>query len=306
MTEKCQHRMPAPLVLRRGAALLMLLVLLFVCHAARGADEGRDGKQGANAGTAEKAAVGITEHLGSRIPLDITFRDEGGKPVRLAELVTGPTVILPVYFSCTNVCYNLQWGLAQVLPKIKSRPGEDYRVISVSFDETDSPQLAAKFKRVYLTAMHAPFPEGGWRFLTGDAENIRRLTDAAGFGFQRRGRDFLHPSGSFIITGDGTIVRYLYGTSFLAKDLTLALIEARDGTSGATIRKIVDYCFTFDPDQKTYAFNLLRVSATVVVLCTGGFLLFLIVTGRKRRKTVSRGDAEDAEKTKIKIYKVKS
>jgi len=249
------------------------MLLIFVCN---------------GAWSAEKTTIGITEHLGSRIPLDITFRDETGKPVRLAELVTGPTIILPVYFSCTNVCYNLQWGLAQVLPKIRSKAGEEYRVLSVSFDENDSPQLAATFKRVYLNSMHAPFPDDGWRFLTGDADNIHRLTDAAGFGFQRRGRDFIHPSGSFIITRDGTIVRYLYGTTFLPKDLALALIEARDGTSGATIRKIVDYCFVFDPGQKTYAFNLLRVSATVVILCTGGFLVFLIMTGKKRKQRILR------------------
>ena len=262
-----------PPFLLRCCPLLLGMLLIFVCN---------------GAWSAEKTTIGITEHLGSRIPLDITFRDETGKPVRLAELITGPTVILPVYFSCTNVCYNLQWGLAQVLPKIRSKAGEEYRVLSVSFDENDSPQLAATFKRVYLNSMHAPFPDDGWRFLTGDADNIHRLTDAAGFGFQRRGRDFIHPSGSFIITRDGTIVRYLYGTTFLPKDLALALIEARDGTSGATIRKIVDYCFVFDPGQKTYAFNLLRVSATVVILCTGGFLVFLIMTGKKRKQRILR------------------
>ena len=255
---------------RLWLALILSLLLIFTGSAHSHTDE---------------TFLGLNEQIGSKIPLDVIFRDEGGKPVRLAELVTGPTIILPVYFSCTNVCYNLQWGLAQVLTKIKSKPGEEYRVISVSFDENDTPQLASKFKRVYLTAMHAPFPESGWRFLTGDVENIRRLTDSAGYGFQRKGRDFLHPSASFIITRDGTIVRYLYGTTFLAKDLTLALIEAKDGTSGATIRKIVDYCFVFDPEQKTYSFNLLRVSATVVILCAGGFLVFLILTGRKRRRS---------------------
>ena len=268
-TSECGRPRKAPAA-RLWLASLLSLLLFFTGSAHSHTDE---------------TFLGLNEQIGAKIPLDIIFRDEGGKPVRLAELVTGPTIILPVYFSCTNVCYNLQWGLAQVLTRIKSKPGEEYRVISVSFDENDTPQLASKFKRVYLAAMHAPFPESGWRFLTGDVENIRRLTDSAGYGFQRKGRDFLHPSASFIITRDGTIVRYLYGTTFLAKDLTLALIEAKDGTSGATIRKIVDYCFVFDPEQKTYSFNLLRVSATVVILCAGGFLVFLILTGRKRRRS---------------------
>jgi len=235
----------------------------------------------------EGAAVGVTEHLGAKIPLDVSFRDETGQPVRLGDLVTGPTIILPVYYRCTNICNFLQQGLAAALPAVKQKPGEEYRVISVSFDETETPELAARYKKTYLTSMNAPFPEQGWRFLTGDAASIRRLTDAAGYRFFRKGRDFVHPVASFIITGDGTIVRYLYGTTFLPKDLTLAFIEAREGKVGTTIRKVVGYCFTFDPVGKTYVFNLLRVSATVVILSAGGFLAFLILTGAKRRRRPS-------------------
>lgn len=234
------------------------------------------------------ATIGLDERLGAKIPLDITFRDETGRPVRLEYLIAGPTIILPVYYSCTNVCNFLQGGLATVLPTVKGTPGEAYRVLSVSIDETETPALAAKYKKMYLTSMDAPFPDKGWRFLTGDAQNIRRLTEAAGYRFQRKGRDFIHPVASFVIAGDGTIVRYLYGTSFLAKDLTLALLEAREGKVGATIRKVVGYCFSYDPAGKTYVFNLLRVSATVVILSAGGFLAFLILTGRKRRQHPSR------------------
>lgn len=291
MTDRCRHTPRGVTGTRRllpgFRAALLLLMLLFVYDEGR-ADRGVGSKTGVDAVATEEPSVGINEHLGAKIPLDITFRDEGGTPVRLAELVTGPTVILPVYFSCTNVCYNLQWGLAQVLPRIKSRPGDEYRVISVSFDENDSPELAAKFKRVYLSAMHAPFPEDGWRFLTGDAASIKRFTDAVGFSFQRRGHDFLHPVASIVVAGDGTIVRYLYGASFLPKDLTLALIEAREGKGGTAVRKVMEYCFSYDPERKSYVFNLLRVSATVVIICTGGFLVFLIVTGRKRKSIERR------------------
>lgn len=270
--------------MKRCIRCLCLLVLLGLAgHAPRARCE-----EAHQHGEPREATVGLTEHLGARIPLELVFHDENGRPVRLGDLVSGPTIILPVYFGCPNVCYNLQWGLAKVLPRINNRPVSEYRVISVSFDETDTPKLAAKFKRVYLDAIQAPFPEQGWRFLTGDAETIRRLTDAAGYGFQRKGRDFVHPSASLVVDGSGTIVRYLYGTSFLPKDISLALIEARDGTSGATIRRVMDFCFTFDPQQKTYVFNLLRVSATVVILCTGGFLAYLVASnkrsGRQPRK----------------------
>ena len=232
--------------------------------------------------------VGLDERLGAKVPLDLTFRDETGKAVRLGDLVTGPTIILPVYYSCTNVCNYLQSGLARVLPALKGTPGRDYRVVSVSFDETETPALADRARKMYLTSMSVPFPEDGWRFLTGDAGIIRRLTAAAGYSFQRKGRDFIHPVASIIVARDGTIVRYLYGTTFLPKDLALALLEAREGKVGVTVRRVVGYCFSFDPAAKTYVFNLLRVSATVVMLSAGGFLAFLFLGGRKRRQPSRR------------------
>jgi protein SCO1/2 len=233
---------------------------------------------------ASKAGVGLDERLGGKIPLELSFRDETGRKVRLSELVTGPTIILPVYYSCTNVCNFLQQGLASALPKVQQAPAKDYRVLSVSFDETETPELAAKFKRTYLTSMNSQFPEDGWRFLTGGIEEIRGLTNAAGYRFKRQGRDFIHPVVSMVITRDGTIVRYLYGTSFLPKDITLALLEAKDGKIGRSVHRLIDYCFTFDPQGKTYVFNLLRVSATVVIVMAGSFLAFLILTGKKLPK----------------------
>ena len=233
----------------------------------------------------DEAAIGVDERLGSKIPLDLAFRDETGKRVRLADLVTGPTIILPVYYSCTNVCNYLQGGLARVLGSIKRKPVTEYRVISVSFDETETPQQAARSKRMYLASMNVPFPEDGWRFLTGDSTAIHSLTDAAGYHFERQGHDFIHPVVSLVITKDGTIVRYLYGTTFLAKDVSLALLEAQSGTVGTSVRKMMEYCFSYDPAGKTYVFNLLRVSATVVILIAGGFLAFLILTGKKRKRT---------------------
>lgn len=228
--------------------------------------------------------VGLDERLGAKIPLDLVFKDSTGTPRRLAELVSGPTIILPVYYACTNVCNFLQEGLARVLPEIKLEPGTHYRVISVSFDETETPERAARSRRMYEAAMKGKFPAGNWHFLTGDAASIRKLTDSAGYRFKRSGRDFMHPVASFVVSGDGMIVRYLYGTHFLPKDVTLALIEARQGRIGTTMSKVVNYCFSFDPEKKSYQFNLLRVSATVIIVCVLSFLAFLIFGGKKGSK----------------------
>lgn len=271
---------PAHLKLSVAAiASVMLIVILGWDNAyAHSDDVATDGTVGA------ATTVGLEERLGNRISRELVFRDEEGKAVRLSDLITGPTIILPVFYSCTNVCNFLQGGLAKVLPLVRFKPGEDYQVLSVSFDENETPDIALKRKRMYLSAMNAPFPQRGWRFLTGDSQNIARLTDAAGFRFERKGRDFVHPVASIVVAGDGTIVRYLYGTNFLVKDVSLAILEAREGKIGTTVRTIVGFCFNFDPEKKSYVFNLLRVSATAVFLTAAGFLAFLVLGGKKRDK----------------------
>lgn len=234
--------------------------------------------------TAGGDRVGLDEQLGAYIPLDLVFRDEQGQPVKLADLVTRPTIIAPVYYRCPNVCNFLQGELARVLPDLKLKAGEDYQVISFSFDETEQPELAQRSRNTYYAAMKGDYPDRAWRFLTGDVDTIRRLTDAVGFRFQRVNHEFLHPVVFFVVSPQGQIVRYLHGTHIVPKDLTLALYEARSGHVGTTIRKVVQYCFSFDPKQKTYVFNVLRVSATAILATLAIFAAYLVFGGRKSGK----------------------
>lgn len=229
-------------------------------------------------------AAGLEEKLGQQLPLDLTFRDEQGQPIELSSLVTRPTVIAPIYYRCPNVCHFLQGDLARVLPQLKLEPGEDYQVVSISFDETETPELARRSRATYLAAMDDSVPAEAWRFLTGSQAEIEAFTQAIGFNFHRVGADFAHPIVLVVVAADGQIVRYLHGTHILPKDLTLALYEAKSGRVGTTIRKVVQYCFSFDPEQKTYVFNLLRISATVILLTLGAFLAFLILAGKKKSK----------------------
>lgn len=229
--------------------------------------------------------VGVDEQLGGKIPLDLSFRDEDGTKVSLRSLVTGPTIIVPIYFSCPNVCSFLQGALARTLPQVRRTPGEEYRVLSVSFDETETPADARRAKAIYYQAMNQDFPPEAWHFLTGDKPQIDALLNAAGYHFIREQKDFLHPVAIFIVNKDGKITRYLYGTSILPMDLTLALVESAEGRVSPAIRKMAQFCFSYDPQNGKYVFNIFRVSATVVLVTAAGLLTFLIFTGRKKRES---------------------
>jgi protein SCO1/2 len=228
-------------------------------------------------------SVGVTEKLGEFIAAETRFLDEDGKAVTMGEIVDKPTIVVPIYFSCPNVCAIIQSSLTAVLPDVKLSPGEDYQVVSVSFDDTDTPELAARQKRNYMAAMDFKYPENGWRFLTGDEANIRVLMDSLGFGFRREGKDFMHPVVIMAVSPKGKIVRYLYGTKPLAFDLTMAATEAGKEQIGLSVKRVLAYCFSYDPEGKRYAFNFMKITGTGILFILAVLLVSLMLAGRKKR-----------------------
>ena len=232
-----------------------------------------------NAGSSE---VGITPMLGRNVPLDLTFHDENGKTVSLKELIQKPVVLTLVYLHCPNICPFLLQNLAAVFDQMPAEPGKDYVALSVSFDERETPTFAREQKKLYLKMIDRPFPADAWRFLTGDTDNIQKLTEAVGFRYRRVGENFAHPVAVMVLSPEGKITRYLYGMDPLPFDLKMALVEASHGTIGPAISKAIQFCFSVDPKSHKLAFNALKVTGTVTLFFAGLFILFLLFKGRKR------------------------
>ncbi|SKA81762.1 protein SCO1/2 [Paucidesulfovibrio gracilis DSM 16080] len=227
--------------------------------------------------------VGVTEHLGEHLPEGMRFTDSQGREVDLLELIDKPTIIAPIYFNCPTVCNLLQSSLARALPEVGLTPGEDYQVFSVSFDELDTLEIAARKKRQYLTAMQTDYPPEAWKFLVGDLPNIHAFTKAIGFGFQRMDRDFAHPVILVAVSPKGRIVRYLYGNGFMPFDLAMAATEAAEGKVGLSVKRLLSVCFSYDPEGRQYTFNIMRVAGAAVLIGLGILLLALLLGGRRRR-----------------------
>ena len=237
--------------------------------------------------TATKADIALEEKLGQYLPADAKFADENGREIILGKYIDKPTIIAPVYLGCTHECPMLLSGLAGVLGKLELvKPGRDFQVMTISFDDADTPKRAAEKKVNYIKAVGRPFPESEWTFLTGDAADIRKFTDSIGFRFQRDGEhDFSHPVTLVVVSPQGKIVRYLYGTSFLPFEVTMAITEAAQGRVGTTTQRVLQYCFSYDPLKKSYVFNILKITGTVIVLFVGAFLIYLLKTSKKDRRT---------------------
>lgn len=237
---------------------------------------------------ADKIKIGIDEQLGKTLPLNIVYNDEQGKPVLLKDLMTKPTVFTFVYYDCPGICTPMLNSLAEVIQISDLQPGKDYNIISLSIDETDTPALALKKKKNYLDMIEKEFPGNAWRFLTGDSIKIKQLTDAAGFYYQREGKEFIH-SGAFIfVTPEGKITRYLFpgysdkaGFNILPFDFKMAVTETQEGKVSPTIARFLQFCFSYDPEGKTYVFNITRVIGAGMIVLAVGFVIFITVKPKK-------------------------
>ncbi|WP_245576403.1 SCO family protein [Desulfovibrio cuneatus] len=225
----------------------------------------------------------VDEKPGAIIPQGIMFRDETGREVAIGSLMDVPVILVPVYYSCPGTCHLLLSSLARILPGVALVPGKEYRVIAVSFDEHDTPELAMQRKNNMMAAMDFAYPPEGWVFLSGSKESVAQLMGSFGFRYKRMGKDFIHPTMLLAVAPGGKISRYLYGQSFMPFDITMSLNEAAQGKVSLSLKRVLAYCFTYDAASKRFVFDFMRL-AGVVILFGAGVFLFVLVKGNKRKK----------------------
>jgi len=229
----------------------------------------------------QESSEWIAEKTGQYLPLDLVFTDEHGRKINVSSIVDRPTILLPIYFYCPNICSKNLANLAAALSRLNHKPGVDFRVIALSFNNVESAQDAARAKRNYLKIAGKDFPGDAWWFLTGDAAAIKTATDAIGFRFQRLDDEtFIHPAALVILAGDGKIIRYVYG-SFLAGDIDIALSSAQTGTVARSVRRLLDFCFNYDPDRNQSLFALVKI--VVLGLFFLGIAVFLFFSFKRRK-----------------------
>lgn len=233
----------------------------------------------------EPGVVAFEEHLGSFIPGDIILQDENGNDVNMADFIDKPTILNFVYFECPGICTPLLNEVADILGKSNLHPDQQpFQLLTVSFEPKDTPEMAQIKRKNYLELVGRPLPETAWRFFTGDAENIARFTEAAGFRYMNAGVEYTHPGGILFLSPDRKIVRYFYGLEFLPFDFQMGIYEAARGNVVPTTARLMQFCFSYDPEGRTYAFNLARVVGSVMLISLVFFMIFLYFSTRRRRQ----------------------
>jgi len=228
--------------------------------------------------------IGVEEKLNNYIPLDIHLFSIEGDTILLKDLYDKPTIINLVYYRCPGICSPLMDGLAEVIDKCDLVLGEDYQVITVSFDPRETSILAERKRNNYFNLMKkADQARNGWNFYTSDSASIAQLTDAVGFRYKSVGNDYIHSATLIITSPEGKITRYMNGIYFLPFDLKMSIIDANEGKAGPTINKVLQYCYSYDPSGQQYVLNITKITGTLIIFI--GLIVFLILVLGKRKKT---------------------
>jgi len=226
--------------------------------------------------------VSIDQKLNQAIPLNLSFRDENGAPVQLAQFFGKKPVILTlVYYNCPNLCTQVLNGVESGLKELSMDIGKQFDVVTISIDPTESHVLARVKQEMYVGMYGRPGAAQGWHFLTGDEPQIKQLADAVGFryAYDPDTKQFAHYSGIMLLTPEGKLSRYFYGIQYPSRELRLGLVEASEGKIGTPADQILLFCYHYDPATGKYGLLISRViqiggALTVLILGVGILILF--------------------------------
>ncbi len=238
---------------------------------------------------AQLVGVGIEEHLGRTVDLDLTFNDEDGKVVKLRDFFhKGRPVLLDlVYYNCPQLCTLILNRQVEIMKQMPWTPGNQYEIVTISIDPRETPEDARKKKASYLASYGKP--ADGWHFLTDRDNNAKRLAELIGYHYRwdPRIQQFAHLAGIMILTPEGKMARYLYGINYRALDLRFGLAEAAENRSTITIERVLLFCYHYDPVQNKYvlfATNFMEAGGALTVLVLGIFLFRMFRAERRRKE----------------------
>ena len=230
--------------------------------------------------------VGFRPELNAQMPLDASFKDETGKDVRLGDYLhtQKPVLLAFVYYGCPMMCTQLEQGVVGSLRMLSFNPGRDYEVVFVSFDDRDTPEMAATKKTTAMNKFRRPETSTGWHFLSGSKESIAAVTNAANFHFNYDAKNnlFAHASGIMLLTPDGKLSRYFFGVEFAPRDLKYGLMDASGNKIGSLADKLVMFCYHYDPAASKYGLAI-RIVRLGGILTIATMIVALMVFRRRER-----------------------
>ena len=93
---------------------------------------------------------------------------------------------------------------------------------------------------------------------------------------------YMHPGVIMVLTSEGVLSRYIYGTTYLPAEVTMAIQEAAAGQVRPTISKVLSFCYSYDPEGRRYVFSITRFFGAAILVLVVVFLIFVIFRKKKQ------------------------
>jgi protein SCO1/2 len=231
----------------------------------------------------QQMQVGFVEKQGQYADLSVKLINEEGKTVLLGDVIKKPTILNLVYYNCPGTCSPLMWGISKFVDDMDLKLGQDYQVVTISFDPTENIQLAINKKQNYLNTMKNKEAAKNWQFFVSDSSDIARLTESVGFHYRLVNNQYVHPTGLIALAPDGKITRYMRGIDFLPFDVKITMVEAANGKIGPSINRLLSICYSYDSTGNQFVFNVTKVSAIVISFFVGLWLIFLVIKPKPKK-----------------------
>ncbi len=235
--------------------------------------------------------VGITEHLDAQVPLDLAFTDENGQAVTLGKYFQPgrPVVLTLNYYACPMLCTLQLNELVKTLKQMPWTPGNEFEIVTVSFNPQETHALARLKKQNYFKEYGRPEAAAGWHFLTGRQTDIQKLTETVGFRYRwdEQSQQYVHAAVAVILTPQGRISRYLKTIVYDSTTLRMSLAEAQEGKYRSTVDDVLLFCFHYDPAGGRYtlaATSIVRAGGILTVLILGTYLVTVWVRSSRHKQ----------------------
>jgi protein SCO1 len=232
------------------------------------------------------AALSFRQHPGAQLPLETGLRDEAGRPATLGSALGGrPSIVVLEYLRCRSLCSLVMSGAMVAMTRGHLTPGKDVTLVAISIDPRDTPADAAAARAMYSSRFPDPTAAAGVHFLTGSADQIKRIADAIGFRYQldTPSGQYAHPGGFVVATPDGRISRYVLGLNPDPSLLRRAVFEAAREKVEPPAHPLLCLCFGYDPDAGSVAaltWHLVRWTSLALVLACAALIGFLSLRRR--------------------------
>lgn len=239
--------------------------------------------------------VGFEQKLGAQTPADVVFRDARGAIVKWGDLFDGkPTLLVPGYYGCVNLCSTVRSGVAHAVAKSGLTPGEQFNVVLVSINPRETP-ADARVAQSNDALAHPDAHVDAWHYLTGTQARSAALMRSIGFRYfyDPRNDQYDHDAGVVLLTPQGKITQYLFGVQFAPETLRLALVSASQGRIGNIVDHFLLLCCDYDASTGRYSLVIHHVMQGLGIasaLTLAG--LVLILRRSELRRRAREGDAQ--------------